>query len=78
MYEELVMRLREWKLDYFLNEEHEKTLDEAANAIEDLQKNLERSKEYETFWKKEANEALKKLQVAVAGAPIIIPAEEGE
>lgn len=49
---------------------------EAADAIEELQKDLERSKEYEVFWEKEANEALKKFQVAVASKPRWIPVTE--
>lgn len=38
MYEELVKQLRKWKQDYYLNEEHEKLIDEAADAIDELQK----------------------------------------
>lgn len=41
----------------------------AADAIEQLDKDLERAKEWESFWEKEANEALKKFQVAVASKP---------
>lgn len=57
MYEELVKRLRETPIDMRCA----KVMREAADAIEELQKDLERSKEYETFWEKEANEALKKF-----------------
>lgn len=49
---------------------------DAADAIEKLQKDLERTKEYETFWEKEATEALKKFQVAVASKPQWIPVTE--
>ena len=51
-------------------------LEKAADAIEGLQKDLERSKEYEAFWQKEATEALKKFQVAVASKPRWIPVTE--
>lgn len=50
--------------------------EQAADAIEALQKDLERSKEYEAFWQKEATEALKKFQVAVASKPRWIPVTE--
>lgn len=61
MYEELVKTLREPC-------PHENCVlsQQAAKAIEQLQKDLERSKEYEAFWQEEANEALKKFQVAGA------------
>jgi len=49
---------------------------QAADAIEQLSKDLERSKEYETFWEKEANEALKKFQTTVANKPRWIPVTE--
>ena len=48
----------------------------AADAIEQLQKDLERSKEYEAFWEKEANEALRRFQVAIASKPRWIPVTE--
>lgn len=48
----------------------------AADAIEQLDKDLERSKEYEAFWEEEANEALRKFQVAVASKPRWIPVTE--
>lgn len=72
-YEELVKFLRsELCVPYTTM----KTMQEAADAIEELQKDLERSKEYETFWEKEANEALKKFKVAVASKPRWIPVTE--
>lgn len=71
MYEELVKRLREHN-GWALNE----TLDEAADAIEQLDKDLERAKEWESFWEKEATEALKKFQVSVASKPRWIPVTE--
>lgn len=51
-------------------------INRSADAIEELQKDLERSKEYEAFWQKEATEALKKFQVAVASKPRWIPVTE--
>ncbi len=70
-YNELVRRLRE-PCQY----ENCVMSQEAADAIEELQKALERSKEYETFWEKEATEALKKFQVAVASKPRWTPVTE--
>ena len=67
MYEELVETLRETA---------DKRMHEAANAIEELAKDLEQSKEYETFWNKEAEEALRRFQVAVANKPRWIPVTE--
>ena len=49
---------------------------EAADAIEELNKDLERSKEWEKFWEKEANEALKKFQTTVAKILRWIPVTE--
>lgn len=74
--EELVKKLRyesTWRDDY---PEDKDMLLQAADAIEQLQKDLERSKEYEAFWEKEAGEALKKFQVAVASKPRWIPVTE--
>ena len=51
-------------------------LEKAADAIEQLQKDLERSKEYEAFWEKEATEALRRFQVAIASKPRWIPVTE--
>lgn len=48
----------------------------AADAIEQLTADLERSKEWEAFWEKEANEALKKYHTTVAQKPRWIPVEE--
>lgn len=76
MYDELVKRLRDKAA---LEQEYGGTgaaEDEAADAIEELQKDLERSKEYEAFWEKEANEALYKFQVAIASKPRWIPVTE--
>jgi len=44
--------------------------------VEELVKAIERSKERETFWEKEANEALKKFQTTVASMPRWIPVTE--
>ena len=67
MYEELIETLRETS---------DKRMHEAADAIEELAKDLERSKDYESFWEKEANEALRKFKVAVANKPHWIPVAE--
>lgn len=67
MYEELIDTLRETA---------DKRMHEAADAIEELRKDLERSKEYEAFWNKEAEEALRRFQVAVANKPRWIPVTE--
>jgi hypothetical protein len=44
-------------------------LEQAADAIEQLEKDVARAKEWASFWEKEATEALKKFQVAVASKP---------
>ena len=49
---------------------------DAADAIEELQKDLERSKDFEAFWQHEAEEALKKFQVAIGSKPKWIPVTE--
>lgn len=69
MYEELVKRLRH-------DSESRALMVDAADAIEELAKDLERSKEWESFWEKEASEALKRFQVAVANKPRWIPVTE--
>lgn len=71
MYDELVKRLRE-PCQY----ENCILCQQAADAIEELGKDLERSKEWEEFWEKEANEALKKFQTTVARMPRWIPVTE--
>ena len=48
----------------------------SADAIEKLQKTLERSKDFEAFWQEEAEEALRKYQVAIANKPQWIPVTE--
>ena len=70
MYDELVKDLRENHDKYFARDM------QAADAIKRLAKDLERSKEWETFWEKEANEALKKFQTTVASKPRWIPVTE--
>ena len=50
--------------------------DSLCATIAELERDLKRSKEYETFWEKEANEALKKFQTTVASMPRWIPVEE--
>ena len=54
----------------------ESLMKQAADAIEELCKDLERSKEWEKFWENEANEALKKFQIAVADKPKWISVED--
>ena len=62
MNDELLKLLRECTAE----QNGEKTLwCQAADAIEKLQKDLERSKDFESFWQYEAEEALKKFQVAM-------------
>ena len=77
MYDELIKAFREWPR---VSQQYEDSLDQlhdqAADAIEELVKALERSKEWETFWEKEANEALKKFQTTVASMPRWIPVTE--
>ena len=81
-YEELVAELRKMQsVEYCVITSVEnlpaiRIVQEAADAIEQLQKDLERSKEYEAFWEKEANEALRKFQVAIASKPRWIPVTE--
>lgn len=75
MYEELIGELH-IVASGVQSKRRRELLEKAADAIEALQKDLERSKEYETFWQKEATEALKKFQVAVANKPHWIPVTE--
>ena len=73
MYNELIKRLRECAAEM----NGEKTLwHQAADAIEELQKDLERSKDFEAFWQHEAEEALKKFQVAISNKQRWIPVTE--
>lgn len=73
MYEELITQLRADEIPF---DELIRTMREAADAIEKLAKDLEQSKNYETFWNKEAEEALRRFQVAVANNPRWIPTAE--
>lgn len=83
MYEELVKRLREraaW-INFPHHGEESPTEDaklmmDAADAIAELVKDLERSKDFEAFWQYEAEEALKKFQVAISNNPRWIPVGE--
>lgn len=68
--DKLVKDLRENHDKYFARDM------QAADVIEQLSKDLERSKEWEKFWEKEANEALKKFQTTVASMPRWIPVTE--
>lgn len=78
MHEELVKRLKDkaGRFDYDGWVDTAAIIEEAADAIEELNKDLERSKEWESFWEKEANEALKKFQTTVANVPHWIPVTE--
>lgn len=78
MYEELVKRLKDKaeRFDYDGWVDTAVLMEKAAYAIEELTKDLERSKEWESFWQKEANEALRKFQVAVANKPRWVPVTE--
>jgi len=67
MYEELIATLRESR---------DKRMLDAADVIEELAKDLERSKDFEAFWQHEAEEALRRFQVAVANKPRWIPVTE--
>lgn len=80
MYDKLIEKLRD---DSMLeNCEFDfvhKYMHEAADAIEELQKDLERSKDFEAFWQHEQHEAeetLKKFQVAISNKPRWIPVTE--
>lgn len=80
MYDELLKRLREAAISAYSGNEISDSLYrdilQAADAIAKLGKDFERSKVWETFWEKEANEALKKFQTTVASMPHWIPVEE--
>lgn len=79
MYDELVKRLHRYTencVAYKLDADFASAVQEAADAIEQLSADLERSKERKAFWEKEANEALKKFQTAVANKPRWIPTTE--
>lgn len=85
MYDELIKRLKSQCYDCKLWDGEKCCLKgdcsahtrlEAADTIEELSKELERSKEWEKFWEKEANEALKKFQTTVAKIPHWTPVTE--
>jgi hypothetical protein len=76
MYDELVKALRDMSKMGMKYGMAVVKMREAADAIEELSADLERSKEWEAFWEKEANEALKKFQTAVARMPRWIPVTE--
>ena len=50
--------------------------DSLCATIDELERDLKRSKEYEAFWEKGANEALKKFQTTVAKIPRWSPVTE--
>ena len=74
MYDELIKRLRNDAKAFtgFVNED----LLKAADVIEELQKDLERSKDFEAFWQHEAEETLKKFQVVISNKSRQIPIME--
>lgn len=78
MYDELVKDLR-GRSQFLLPHYGEETsydsdlMKQAADAIEELSKDLEWSREWEKFWEKEANDALKNFQTTVAKIPNWIP-----
>lgn len=79
--EELVKRLREIHPEEFGNAWDfafacQQAMHEAADAIEQLSADLERLKDYEAFWKEEAEEALRRFQLVVADKPRWISVEE--
>lgn len=79
MYDELIKNLRHDSASALQNCEFDFVHDwmlKAADAIEELQKDLERSKDFEAFWQHEAEEALKKFQVAISNKPRWIPVTE--
>ena len=79
MYEDLINKLRELPHLLFVQlGKHKDVVYQAADAIEELQKDLERSKDFEAFWKKEAEETLRNFQVAIAPKPQWIPVTESE
>ena len=49
---------------------------QAADAIEELQKDLEQGQDYYEFWKHKAEQGLKMLQVAISNMPCWIPVTE--
>lgn len=78
--DELIMRLHEQAVylpeKFSKNAELLDVLMKAADAIKQLAADLERSKEWETFWEEEATEALKRFQTAIANKPRWIPVTE--
>lgn len=62
---ELIKRLQDFAAGTMRDEDAKLAFD-ASDAIQELQHDLEQSRYYEAFWKQEAEEALKKFQVAIA------------
>lgn len=54
----------------------EQLLTRAADAIEELKKDLEQWQDYYEFWKHKAEQGLKMLQVAISNMPCWIPVTE--
>ena len=81
MYKELIKRLREIHPDEFGDKWDfafacQQAMHEAADALEELQKNLKRLQDFEAFWQHEAEETLKKFQVSISNKPHWIPVTE--
>ena len=66
--DELIKRLQDFAAGTRLDEDAKLAFD-ASDAIQELMNDLEQSRHYEEFWKHEAEEALRKFQVAIANKP---------
>ena len=73
MYEELVNVLR---CVGELSSYKRKLMSQAADAIEELQNDLERGQDYYEFWKHKAEQESKMLQIAISNMPCWIPVTE--
>lgn len=83
MYEELIKGLRETDFSDGcpcgaepMCQNEDCIIAQAADAIEQLSADLERSNDYEAFWKEEAEEALRRYRLVVADKPRWISVEE--
>lgn len=77
--DELVKRLHRYTenfVAYKLDADFADAVQQAADAIEQLSADLERLKDYEAFWKEEAEEALRRYQLVLANKPRWISVEE--
>ena len=85
MYDELVKKIRRCATDQMHclscgevkdGRCFKRLMTQAADAIEQLSADLERLKDFEAFWQQEAEEALRRYQVAIANKPRWIPVTE--